>query len=488
MGGGVSKESIEQLKNDFLAEDVNGDGTVSLEELKKYRQKAEGDSYNEAAVETDFKKFDKNGDGHLLLEEYLESHGVKHKLAESVSDAEAVKRAASNAVLQAESKAHDARGIMGESLSVPDSLDKKTAMILAGSDFNDDKFNALAVDGKITKQQFDEVKAATNATPAADSEETEAALPTKESVIELVHASQVKKDDGRGAGEDYTVDGKSYNTANDKAAEDEFTALAKEKDDVKEDDKGPGFVMLTTVEQADALGGTWERVIAHPTFYINSDTLEVSLSRPSSFQEEVEAKEVVEEVKIPAFHIHDMEAEVSRIFTEEKKTPLILARINDTPDTTTVVEHFAELKHAIVIDIKPLGLGFAKCGIKSEAVTEPARKRIVEVLKQGDMLIAFDMGDTAPNLATILKNKKHSKCIPPKMFEFGKLCGGTVARSVYRDEDREPPGETGKTVYKQNVNVVAVCSHTPEDYMDSLGGKMSVAMDKFYPIVVYSRS
>jgi C-terminal processing protease CtpA/Prc len=106
MGGGVSKENIEELKNAFLAEDTNNDGTVSLEELKKYRQKAEGDNYDEAAVEADFKKFDKNGDGHLLLEEYLESHGVKHKLAESVSDAEAVKRAAGNAVLQAESKAH----------------------------------------------------------------------------------------------------------------------------------------------------------------------------------------------------------------------------------------------------------------------------------------------------------------------------------------------------------------------------------------------
>ena len=110
---------------------------VSLDELKKYRQKLEGDAFDEAtgalerqalrssegyigcvdecvqwfvwdragtsshawyseqqgtvrwkldliasfslrtnSVEADYKKFDLNGDGHLLLEEYLESHGL----------------------------------------------------------------------------------------------------------------------------------------------------------------------------------------------------------------------------------------------------------------------------------------------------------------------------------------------------------------------------------------------------------------------------
>jgi hypothetical protein len=81
MGGGVSKERIEQLKAEFLAEDRNKDGFISLEELKKYRQQLEGDSYNEAVVEADFKKFDKNNDGKLQLAEYLESQGVKPKAA-----------------------------------------------------------------------------------------------------------------------------------------------------------------------------------------------------------------------------------------------------------------------------------------------------------------------------------------------------------------------------------------------------------------------
>lgn len=87
------------MRDEFLKEDANNDGTVSLEELKKFRQKAEGDAYDDAAVEADFKKFDLNGDGHLLLEEYLESHGVKHKIAEKIHNEEAIKHAMQEEVL-----------------------------------------------------------------------------------------------------------------------------------------------------------------------------------------------------------------------------------------------------------------------------------------------------------------------------------------------------------------------------------------------------
>jgi Ca2+-binding EF-hand superfamily protein len=487
MGGGVSKEKIEEMKDEFLKEDTDNNGTVSLDELKKYRKKAEGDKYDEAAVEADFKKFDQNGDGHLQLDEYLESHGVSHKVAEKVHNEESIKHAMSEQILtRAEDERHIREDKLTASVTAPGLLDKKSAMVQLGSDFDNDKFEALAVDGKIKKEQLAEAKTAANATATGAEEEVEAPPASKESVIALVHASQVKA--AVRVDTDYMVDGKAYNTANDKAAEDEFSALAKEADAEEKDNKGPGFVMLTTVEQADMLEGTWERIIAEPTFYINISTFEVSIIRPSSFEAEVEAKVVVDEVVLPSFHINDIEAELARIFREEQKTPLILARINDTPDTASVVEHLKGLKSTVVIDIKPLGLGYAKCGVKSEEVTAPARKELVGALKQGDMIVAFDMGDTAPNLATILKNKKHSKCIPPKIFEFGKLTTGPVARSMYTDDDREPPGETGKTVFKQNVNVVVLCSHTADDYIDSLDGKMTAKMDKFYPIDVYSRS
>jgi putative intracellular protease/amidase len=107
MGGGVSKEKIEQMRDEFLAEDVNNDGTVSIDELKKYRKRLDGDAYDEAQVEADFKKFDMNGDGHLQLDEYLESHGVKHKVAEQVHNEESIKHAMGAQVLtRAEEERH----------------------------------------------------------------------------------------------------------------------------------------------------------------------------------------------------------------------------------------------------------------------------------------------------------------------------------------------------------------------------------------------
>ena len=45
------EEKIEEMRDEFLKEDANNDGTVSLDELKKYRQKVEGDTYDEATVE-----------------------------------------------------------------------------------------------------------------------------------------------------------------------------------------------------------------------------------------------------------------------------------------------------------------------------------------------------------------------------------------------------------------------------------------------------
>ena len=47
----TKEEKIEEMRDEFLKEDANNDGTVSLDELKKYRQKVEGDTYDEATVE-----------------------------------------------------------------------------------------------------------------------------------------------------------------------------------------------------------------------------------------------------------------------------------------------------------------------------------------------------------------------------------------------------------------------------------------------------
>ena len=90
MGSKVSKAKIEELKVKFDASDADNDGTLSLAEFHAQAKKLLGDEYDEKATDADFSKADKNGDGRLRLDEYLESHGVKKKVAEK-AQAEAEK-------------------------------------------------------------------------------------------------------------------------------------------------------------------------------------------------------------------------------------------------------------------------------------------------------------------------------------------------------------------------------------------------------------
>jgi Ca2+-binding EF-hand superfamily protein len=71
--GGAGVIDVDAFAAQFAAEDVDGDGTVTLEELKAFRKRLEGDQYDERAAETDFSKYDVNGDGSMTLDEYLES-------------------------------------------------------------------------------------------------------------------------------------------------------------------------------------------------------------------------------------------------------------------------------------------------------------------------------------------------------------------------------------------------------------------------------
>ena len=82
--GSVSKEQLteEQVKamiERFCYLDENNDGTISLEELKLEHRNFDGDAYDEAAIDAEFKKLDANHDGSVSLVEYLTSRGVDLK-------------------------------------------------------------------------------------------------------------------------------------------------------------------------------------------------------------------------------------------------------------------------------------------------------------------------------------------------------------------------------------------------------------------------
>ena len=67
---------------------------------------------------------------------------------------------------------------MGAGASIPEELDLAAAKELAGDKFDEAKFNAVAVEGKISKAQFEEAVAAATAATAqlAASESAPAAL------------------------------------------------------------------------------------------------------------------------------------------------------------------------------------------------------------------------------------------------------------------------------------------------------------------------
>ena len=56
MGAGASAERVEELRGEFLKEDTNGDGAISMDELKEWHKKEDGDAYDDAKVEAEFNK------------------------------------------------------------------------------------------------------------------------------------------------------------------------------------------------------------------------------------------------------------------------------------------------------------------------------------------------------------------------------------------------------------------------------------------------
>ena len=75
MGHGLSKESRKKLVEEFVYVDRDGDGSLSLDEVKKYHVDFDV-AYDEKLVEAEFRSLDTNGDGRVSLHEYLAAKGI----------------------------------------------------------------------------------------------------------------------------------------------------------------------------------------------------------------------------------------------------------------------------------------------------------------------------------------------------------------------------------------------------------------------------
>ena len=121
MGAGASAEKTDELLAEFRKADTDGNGDISLEELKAIHKREDGDTYDEAKVEAEFEKLDKNHDGRVQVSEYLESAGVKKKVAREIDQTEAVMRAVGDETLNAAHEEHERRAageVGGEQLDL----------------------------------------------------------------------------------------------------------------------------------------------------------------------------------------------------------------------------------------------------------------------------------------------------------------------------------------------------------------------------------
>ena len=74
----ITKEQVEKLKKEFLALDVDGDGTITVKELEKVLRSLRGKlKASEADIKKALKEIDKDGDGTIDLEEYVKSRKGK---------------------------------------------------------------------------------------------------------------------------------------------------------------------------------------------------------------------------------------------------------------------------------------------------------------------------------------------------------------------------------------------------------------------------
>ena len=317
----------------------------------------------------------------------------------------------------------------------------------------------------------------------------------KQNVIDTVLRMQARRKEAEklSTGEDYVVDGVHYNTAKDAALEREFASAAYGDDVYKqavtrvgEEADGGDYTVLNSVEEANAREGKWERVNADPVFYVNNMTAEVCFLRPDAVDEAQEKEALAEQEKEQArgfksMHILKMPDELDAIWASGK-TPLIIDESSsDNPQTVAFFSY-----KGVVLDAKPIGLGFSKTGRATADILEEFRAKLVAALKAGNKRVAVDLGSFAPNFKELLKTKKNMELFPIQVFRHGDISKRIHAKRIFRDEDKEPPGPRGKVNVKDGVRVCLITHVSPDDALDHL--KDSIPLEHMQPLHVWSRA
>ncbi|MDB3902349.1 hypothetical protein N9362_00165 [bacterium] len=312
----------------------------------------------------------------------------------------------------------------------------------------------------------------------------------RQGVIDAVFRLQAsrKKGENLKEGENYVIEGIVYNTAEDAAAEREFASVLIGHDGGHHtsEEKDQGYVTLNTAEEANTRDGMWERINADPVFYINDHTAEVCFLRPDNVnkeqeQEAIKAKEAEAERGFATMHILKMPEALEEIW-KAGKTPLIIDESSgDQPQTAAFFSY-----KGVLLDAKPIGLGFSKTGKRTEEILEEFRSALVGALKAGQKRVAIDLGHFAPNFKELLATKKNSAIFPLNIFKHGEISKKIHARKIFRDEDKVPPGPKGKIQIMDNTRICVITHVPPAEALEHL--KESFPLEYFQPLHVYSRA
>ena len=221
---------------------------------------------------------------------------------------------------------------------------------------------------------------------------------------------------------------------------------------------------------ADTCPGCWIRVLNERSqvyLYVHNITRETVGARPANYVEPAgggEEEEEEEEEKVPGCSLTGLPPALEEIFSRNK-TPLVI----DNHPEKKAMTYFSYAKATVVIDCRPMALGYGKTGKKMADVIEGARKTIVNAIKGGNTLV-LDIGDVPPNFNEKICKGKNRTSFPIEVFHNGgskmyEPKSRPRYEKIFRDEDME---EGGTCLARPGFRTLVVTSLKPDGYEDAM--------------------
>lgn len=268
-------------------------------------------------------------------------------------------------------------------------------------------------------------------------------------------------------------------TADDSKNEKEAAALLRGTNNVEEDLDAVLWKPSTSSkaeQRALRSAGKWLKYLsAEGCFmYIHLLTRDVVSVRPEDYQEESSAHEPTngdqesggEPIDVanglPRVPASDLPAQIEKIISEEKKTPLII----DRSAGQNARAYFSY--KGLLEDVSCLTIPFGVSGVKREEIMERCRAKLVAAIKTGGTFALY-LGEVNIEHADF-KTKLCKKDVFPKdTFTHGglKLLGPDYDpgyKKIFRDADKE----CGEAVAREGFKVVVISTLDPFQYKDML--------------------